>query len=162
MQSDECQCPEAGYCPRRGSHISLVHWKKCQSGNITVLDRIYAEAKTVPRTDSPPKKIRQSRGVGDYLHEIVYEVTKVKPCPECASEITRLNGLTTLQVLEQKEDIADRIVNRAQRLEPAWWQIHIKAMSLAAGLAPDTCKRQVISWIEEACRRKQKSTGDNP
>lgn len=159
LQSNQCSCPVAGFCNRRQAHVSHVHWKKCQAGRVELLDRIYEEAKKAP----PPKvyenrrrkRPKQIKGIGDLLHDVIFAKTGIYPCADCQSEILRLNAMTTVQVLQDEEAIARRIIARAQKRESKWWELHIKAATAVANLAPDYSVETMRSWVREACEKKQ-------
>jgi hypothetical protein len=83
--------------------------------------------------------------VGTRLHEIVEREAGRIECGECRDEISRLNLMTTQQVLAEKNAIAAGMVLRAQKKAPKFWQ------RWGARLAPAIATSQAVKWIEEAC-----------
>jgi hypothetical protein len=36
-----CECSQSGFCSRRNTKVSLVHWERCQSGAVEIIDGLY-------------------------------------------------------------------------------------------------------------------------
>jgi hypothetical protein len=89
----------------------------------------------------------QLSDIGTRLHEIIGRDTKAHiECSECRDEVTRLNLMTVAQVQQQRETIAEGIVERGKRKAPKFWQ------RWGARLAPGLAKQQALTWIDEACQ----------
>jgi len=50
-----CECLQPGFCERRGCTIPGIHFRKCQAGQVVVLDQLYADQR-------PPEKFTGPQG----------------------------------------------------------------------------------------------------
>ena len=50
-----CECSQPGFCERRGCTIPGIHFRKCQAGQVVVLDQLYADQR-------PPEKFTGLQG----------------------------------------------------------------------------------------------------
>jgi len=140
--------------------MSGIHWKRCQDGQCEILDQLYRDAKEPkpPREKEPrahrTKAVAQSR-IGDYLHVIIERETGYQPCPECSSEIKRLNTMVPTAVRNDSLLLATRIVQRAKQKAHPWYDVVGRLRQFAAEFAPAMTASVVVSWIEEACEKEE-------
>jgi len=144
--ADACVCEMAGFCSRRNAQIPSLHWGKCQSGQVSAVDRLYLDP-PAPQVTSKTKGIRRLRrtGYGDALASIISRETgEQTDCTGCQNEINELNVMTREQVLAQIDALAYRIRSRAQLHARAWWQ------RWGCTIAPWLVESKVREWIIEA------------
>lgn len=89
---------------------------------------------------------RNVSGIGTRLHAIIKSKAKREiECGECRDEITNLNLMTIEEVKQIRVDLAQRMVNRAKKMAPMFWQ------RWGVTLAPVVALNEFLSWIDEAC-----------
>lgn len=156
MSEVKCQCAVAGYCERRKRHIAELHWRKCQAGQVEVLDRLYSGMKSqvlVESAGGETLQVVRRKGIGDYMHDVITENTGKKPCIDCQSDMKRMNLMTSDEVLASAGNLAVRIIERAKQINSPWWNLHDQAIRLTAVYAPGLAEDIIIDWVHEAVRR---------
>lgn len=145
MNESACECQIAGMCSRRSVRVPEIHWKKCQSGQVTAIDRLYLDPPAPPAVAKRHGRRVMRTGYGDALAEIIARETGEQvDCTGCQNEIATLNIMTHAQVFSQIEALAYRIRSRAQLHARTWWQ------RWGCALAPSVVEDRIKQWILDA------------
>ena len=141
-----CVCPASGLCSRRNANIPDLHWRKCQSGQVSAIDRLYLDPpmqQKQPVISSVKRAIRT--GYGDALAAVITRETgHHADCSGCQNEIAALNTMSRQSILAQQNQLAYRIRARGQLHSRAWWQ------RWGCKIAPAIVESKIKSWIAEA------------
>jgi FkbM family methyltransferase len=97
----KCECTAAGFCTRRNCEVSEVHFRRCQSGQVSLIDTVYANSGGIV----PVSNVPQLSTVGsEILAAVQKEIGQTITCGACLGYILGLNN--------QAEHDHDAIVRR--------------------------------------------------
>lgn len=132
LMSDTCECYQPGFCERRGCVLSGLHFKRCQGGEVAMLDKLYADRlpPVIPTTDN---RLEVERGnpmglavgnlndtrepVGTALKTRIEKLITVKGtgcgCQDLATQMDSW-GITGCE--QRREEIITHLVNNREVL----------------------------------------------
>jgi FkbM family methyltransferase len=85
----KCDCTAAGFCTRRNCEVSEVHFRRCQSGQMSLIDTVYANAGGIV----PASNVPQLSTVGSQILAAVQtEIGQPITCGACLGYILSLNN----------------------------------------------------------------------
>ena len=156
-----CECYQPGFCERRGCTIPGIHFRKCQAGQVVVLDQLYADQR-------PPEKFTGLQGpvlpknmpegvhgnskncgisepVGTALKVRIEKLITVKTGKGCGCQnlVVDMDRWGIAGCVQRREEIITHLVNNRDVLVEAL-RTHGTlghAAGLVAGMLPDIMLR---------------------
>lgn len=161
---EECSCPVAGLCDRRGKKITPAHWKLCQNGHIETVDRFYSRNPAPQVVDRNMRRnavpARASKGLGRVGAALTKRITKLIGsaaytgcnCRKMADQMDR-GGFKWVE--QNREVIIDQMVNGKSR-EAVITAVLGKGLLnsvvsvVTSGVVGDAAMRAGAEWLLDA------------
>jgi len=152
-----CECLQPGFCERRGCTIPGIHFRKCQAGQVTALDQLYADQRPPEKFTGPqgpvlPKNMPEgvhgnskncgiSESVGTALKVRIEKLITVKTGKGCGCQnlVVDMDRWGIAGCEQRREEIITHLVNNRDVLVEAL-RTHGTlghAAGLVAGMLPD-------------------------
>ena len=156
-----CECSQPGFCERRGCTIPGIHFRKCQAGQVVVLDQLYADQrppekftglqgpvlpKNMPKgVHGNSKNCGISEPVGTALKVRIEKLITVKTGKGCGCQnlVVDMDKWGIAGSVQRREEIITHLVNNRDVLVEAL-RTHGTlghAAGLVAGMLPDIMLR---------------------